>query len=331
MYLLKTLYWMVRFWLAGFSPKQVGIGGGAVPINAQEFSNLMLPGIREAFYNSYDDTIKKESMVPILYRMLGSTRQDEKTLSISALGDFENFDTNGQITYDDIQEGYKNTFTHEAWTKGIRITRKAKQNDLYGIFDDLPAQRGIAAARTREKHGASIFNGAFSGTTGPDSLSLCNSSHPSTVSGITNQSNTGTDTLSKTTVSSTRLSMKKFYGLNGERIGVKGDMLIAPMDKEEDAWTIISSKGEPETADNNRNFHFGKYKLVIWDEITSPFDWFMVDSRLMKLNLLWFDRIKLELNQDTAFNTYEARYSAYMEYSYGWRDYIWIFGHNATN
>lgn len=301
------------------------------PINAQEFSNLMQPGVREVFFNSYDDTVKKESMVPRLYRMLGSTRLDEKTLSISALGDFEDFDASGQIVYDDISEGYQKTFTHNAWTKGIRLTRKAKQNDLYGIFDDLPAQRGIAAARTREKHGASVFNGAFAGTSGPDSLSLCNSSHTSTVTGVSVQSNTGTDTLSKTTVSSTRLSMKKFYGLNGERLGVKMDMLLVNMDKEQDAWEIISSKGEPETDNNNRNFHYGKFKLVVWDELNSQYDWFAIDSRLMKLNLLWFDRVKLELNQDTAFNTYEARYSAYMEYSYGWRDYIWIYGHNATS
>lgn len=304
---------------------------GTVPITSQEFSNLMQPGVREAFFNSYDEVVRKESMVPRLFRMLGSTRLDEKTLSISALGDFEDFDATGQITYDDISEGYKKTFTHNAWTKGIRITRKAKQNDLYGIFDDLPAQRGIAAARTREKHGAGVFNGAFSGTTGPDSLSLCNSAHPSTVDGVANQSNTGTDTLTKTTVSSTRLSMKKFYGLNGERIGVKMDMLLVPMDKEEDAWTIIKTKGEPETDNNNSNFHFGAYKLSVWDELTSTFDWFAIDSTLMKLNLLWFDRVALELNQDTAFNTYEARFSAYMEYSFGWRDYSWVFGHNASS
>jgi phage major head subunit gpT-like protein len=301
------------------------------PLNSASFSNLMAPGIRQAFFNSYDETVKKESMVPRLYRMLGSTRQNEYTLSVSAMGDFENFDTTGQITYDDIEEGYKATFTHTAYTKGLKITRKAKQNDFYGIFDDLPAQRGIAAARTREKHGASIFNSAFSGTSGPDSLSLCNSSHTTPVSGVAVQSNTGTDTLSKTTVSSARLAMKKFYGLNGERIGVKADMLLVNMDKEQDAWEIISSKGEPETDNNNRNFHYGKYKLVVWDEIVSQYNWFLIDSRLMKLNLLWFDRNKLELNQDTAFNNYEARFSAYMEYSYGWRDYIWVYGNNATS
>lgn len=302
-----------------------------VPISSQNFTNLMAPGIREAFFNSYDETVKRESMVPMLYRMLGSTRQNEYTLSISALADFEDFTATGQIAYDDISEGYKRTFTHNEWTKGIRIRRAAKDDDLYGIFSDLPRQRGIAAARTREKHGASIFIGAFSGTAGPDSLSLCSTAHTSTVSGVANQSNSGTETLSKTSVSSTRLLMKKFYGLNGERIGVKMDMLLVPMDKEQDAWEIISSKGEPETDNNNANFHYGKYKLAVWDELTSTTDWFALDQTLMKLNLLWFDRVKLELNEDTAFNTYEARYSAYMRYSYGWRDYIWIYGHNATS
>ena len=302
-----------------------------IPISSQNFANLMAPGIREAFFNSYDDTIKKEAMVPILYRMLGSTRQNEYTLSISALGDFEDFTSTGQIQYDDISEGYKKTFTHNEWTKGIRIRRSAKDDDLYGIFDDLPAQRGIAAARTREKHGASIFIGAFSGTSGPDSLSLCNTAHTSTVSGIGTQSNYGTETLSKAAISSARLAMKKFYGLNGERIGVKGDTLITPMDLEEEAWIQISSKGEPETAENNQNFHYGKYKLIVWDELNSTTDWFFADSRLQKLNLLWFDRNKLELNQDVAFNSYEARYSAYMRYTYGWRDWVWVYGNRPSS
>ena len=302
-----------------------------IPISSQNFTNLMAPGVREAFFNSYDEVVKKESMVPRLFRMLGSTRQNEYTLSISALADFEDFTASGQIQYDDISEGYKQTFTHKEYTKGIRIRRAAKDDDLYGIFDDVPKQRGIAAARTREKHGASIFIGAFAGTSGPDSLPLCSSAHTSTVTGIAVQSNTGTDALSKTTVSSARLAMKKFYGLNGEQIGVDMDMLVVPIDKEEDAWQIISSKGEPETDNNNANFHYGKFKLAVWKELTSPYDWFAIDSTLMKLNLLWFDRAKLELNQDVAFNTYEARFSAYMRYSYGWRDYVWVYGNNATS
>jgi len=305
----------------------------SIPINSASFSTALDPsvGMRKVFFDSYDEYIKKKAMVPILFKMQGSTRQNEYALSISALGDFEDFTATGQLTYDDISEGYKSTFTHNEWAKAFRVRRTAVDDDSFGIFSTLPTQRGTAAARSREKHGASLFINSFTGTSGPDSLSLCNSAHTSTVSGISNQSNTGTDTLTKTTVSSTRLAMMKFYGLNGEVIDAEMDTLLAPIDKEEDAWVIIKTKGEPETDNNNVNFHFGKYKLIVWNKLTSPYDWWAIDSRLMKQNLLWFDRVKLELNQDTAFNTYELRYSAYMRYSYGWTDYKWIYGHNATS
>lgn len=305
----------------------------AVPINSASFSTMLDPsvGLRKVFFDSYDEYIKRKAFVPILYSMQGSTRQNEYALSVSALGDFEDFSANGQVVYDDISEGYKSTFTHNEWTKGIRITRTAKDDDQFGIFDGLVKQRGTAAARTKEKHGASVFNNAFTGTSGPDSLSLCNTAHTSTVAGISNQGNSGTDTLSKTTVSSVRLLMMKFYGLNGETVDAEMDTLLVPIDKEEDAWVIIKTKGEPETDNNNVNFHFGKYKLIVWNKMTSQYDWFAIDSSLMKQNLLWFDRVKLEFNQDTVFNTYESRYSAYMRYSYGWTDYKWVYGQNATS
>jgi hypothetical protein len=301
------------------------------PINEQNLSNLVEPGLREVFFNSYDETVKTESMVPRLFMQRGTSRLNEYTLSMSDLGDFEDFDATGQINYDDIEEGYKQTFTQNGWAKGIRVTRKMMKYDLYGVMQGLPSRRGIAAARTKEKHGASVFIGAFTGTSGPDSLPLCSTAHTSTVTGVSTQSNKGTDTLNKTTVSSARLAMKKFYGLNGERIGVKGDTLIVPMDKEEDAWVIISSKGEPETDTNNANFHYGKYKLSVWDELTSTYDWFLTDSKLMKQCLLWFTGEELQLNKDTAFNTYEARFSAFQEYAYGWSDYVWIYGNQASS
>lgn len=304
-----------------------------IPINSASFSTMLDPsvGLRKVFFDSYDEYITKKAMVPIVFNMQGSTRQNEYALSVSALGDFEDFTANGQIVYDDISEGYKSTFSHNEWTKGIRITRAAKDDDAFGVFDGLVKQRGIAAARTRDKHGASVFNNAFTGTSGPDSLSLCNSAHTSTVAGVVNQSNTGTDTLSKTTVSSMRLAMMKLYGLNGEVIDAEMDTLLVPIDKDEDAWTIIKTKGEPETDNNNLNFHFGKYKLIVWNKLTSQYDWFGMDSTLMKQSLIWFDRVKVEFNQDTVFNTYESRYSAYMRYSYGWTDYKWLIGNNATS
>ena len=57
---------------------------------------------------------------------------------------------------------------------------------------------------SREKTGAAIFNGAFTGTDGPDSLSLCHSSHPYSPEDATTQDNAGTSAMSATTIEATR-------------------------------------------------------------------------------------------------------------------------------
>lgn len=46
----------------------------------------------------------------------------------------------------------------------------------------------------------------------------------------------------------------------------------------------------------------------------------MIDSDYMKIYLQWFDRIALEFNQDKDFDTYIAKYSCYMRFSYGSND-----------
>ena len=55
--------------------------------------------------------------------------------------------------------------------------------------------------------------------------------------------------------------MKKFYGLNGERIGVKGDMLIVPMDKEE-GFTFKSTYPNNEYLTEEDKQSLEKYKYI---------------------------------------------------------------------
>ena len=121
--------------------------------------------------------------------------------------------------------------------------------------------------------------------------------------------------------------MSAFKGDQGEVINVNMDTILAPIDLEETAWEIINSKGKIDTADNNPNFHFGKYKLVIWKNfLTDSNNWFAIDMELMKTFLLFWDRIPLEFFQDSDSDTLIAKYIAYMRYGLGWSDWRWIFG-----
>ena len=138
-----------------------------------------------------------------------------------------------------------------------------------------------SAQRTKEKHGAGIFNNAFTGDgpegimSGGDAEHLCDSAHPSTGSaGYTNQSNTGTTAISATAVEATRRLMAAFTDDRGNIISVNPDTIIIPRAKEEEAWTIVATKGKVNSAENNANFHYGKYKLAVWDLLSDTNNWF---------------------------------------------------------
>jgi hypothetical protein len=291
---------------------------------SENFGNLLEPGLRHVFADTFN---RQESNLELLFNMQTSEKAVEHDLEMGDIQDFEPF--TGSIPYDDIKEGYKTNYEHQEFARGLKIERKLVQDDQYSTINKRPAALALGAFRRREADGASVFNNSFnSSVTGGDSLSLCNSAHTSNVGGAT-QSNTGTSALSPTAVETTRRAMVKFKSNRDNPISVVPDMLIVPVDLEQTAYEIINSKGKVDTAQNNANFHFGKYKLVVWPNyLTSTTRWWMVDSQLMKMFLLWFDREDVQFFRDSDFETLVAKFAGYMRYSFGWSDWRWVFGNN---
>ena len=114
-------------------------------------------------------------------------------------------------------------------------------------------------------------------------------------------------------------------------IDVHPDLLLVPLALEEKGYELINSKGKVDTAQNNVNFHLGKYKLLVWSNyLTSLNAWFFIDSAYMKEFLLWFDREPVQFFKDQDISTLVGAYAGYMRYSFGWSDWRWIFGQNFT-
>lgn len=291
----------------------------------ENWPNLLEPGLRKVFADVFN---RQETMLPVLFSMQESTKAVEHDLEMGDVADFEPFE--GTIPYDDTGEGYKTDYTHLEYARGIKIERRLVLNDQYSVINRRPQALGLAAYRRREADGASVFNNAFnSSIVGGDAVSLCNSAHPSKVGGA-NQSNITTDSFSPTAVETARQTMTQFKSNRDNVITVKPDMLIVPLQLEEKAFELINSKGKVDTAQNNANFHQGKYKLVVWNNyLTSSTKWWMVDSELMKMFLLWFDREPVQFFKDRDFDTLQAKYAGYAYYSFGWSDWRWIIGANA--
>lgn len=284
--------------------------------------DLLEPGLRKAFDDSYRE---RPSNIALLFDVQSSNKAIEHDLSESALLDFEPF--NGAIPYDDMGEGYKTNYVHQEYARGFKVERKLVDDDLYGIINRRPSRLGRAARRRREKDAASMFNNAFNaGFLGGDGVSLCNSAHPSNNSSAT-QSNTGTLVLNDVNLEATRRLMIGFQDDRGGIIDMEPDFILVPTALEQTAWEIINSKGKPDTADNNANFHMGKYKLLVWHNyLTSSAQWYLMDSLMMKEYHIWFDRITPEFFKDREFDTLNSKFAGYMRYSFGWSDWRGVYG-----
>lgn len=297
-----------------------------MPLIQENFADLLEPGLRKVFADAFN---RQPSMLSVLFNMQNSEKAVEHDLEMGDMADLEEF--TGTIPYDDTGEGYRTDYEHVEYARGVKIQRKLVINDQYSVINRRPQALGLSSFRRRESDGASVFNNAFnSSIVGGDAVSLCSSAHPSRVGG-TDQSNSGTDALSPTSVETSRIAMTRFKSNRDNVISVMPDLLIVPIQLEETAYEIINSKGKVDTAQNNANFHQGRYKLVVWNNyLTSATNWFMADSELMKMFLLWFDREPVQFFKDRDFDTLMAKYAAYAYYSFGWSDWRWVYGNQPA-
>lgn len=292
-------------------------------IASEQFGYLLEPGLRKIFMDEYT---MPEGQVDNLFGIEKSNKATEYDLGVGGMGDLEEF--TGTIPYDDFKQQYRVSYTHKEYAKGIKIERKLVDDDLYSIINKRPAELAMVAKRTREKHGATVFNSAFTTSvfTGGDGYALCDTAH-TFVGTSTTVGNEGSTALSATAVEATRLLGRQFTDETDNLMVAKFDTLVVPPALEETAWEIVNSNGKLGTANNDPNFSQGKYKIVVWDYLTDANNWFMVDSRMAKLYLKWFNRIPVEFNKDKDFDTYVAKYSCYVRYSYGFSGWSWIYGH----
>lgn len=265
-----------------------------------------------------------EAMVPDLYDIQGSTAAFEQITQAGPVPDHVEF--TGRISIVERTQGYNKTATFTEYAAQIQIQRKLAADDQTRTVQRFGKGLGVSANRSREKVGASMYNLAFTyQPTDGDGTELCAADHPSPVSGIGTQSNEGTLALSAASVETSRQRMLDFHDMIGEKIPVDPDMLLCYKDNEETAWEIINSTGKVNTADNNKNFHYGKYKLAVWNRMVVD-NWFMIDSTMMPDHVVWFNREPIQFFQDKDSDTLISKYLSYYRCGTVWWDWRHIYG-----
>lgn len=264
-------------------------------------------------------------MVPDLFNIQKSDAAFEKTSAVGQVPDHAEF--TGKVAEVSPTQGYDKTFTFTEYAAKIEIQRKLAADDQYRVMSRYPKNLAVSASRSREKLGAQLYDLAFTfEPSDGDGAELCASDHGSNVQTTAAQSNEGTSSLSATSVESTRIAMHAFRNDIGELISVMPDTITIPRALEQTGWEIINTKGKVDTANNNANFHQGKYKLVVWDRLTDTNNWFMSDYSMQKEYQLWWNREPVQFFQDKDSSTMVAIYLSYYRVGTGWDDWRYIYG-----
>lgn len=299
-----------------------------VPAVSVSFGDLIDPRFHEIWDAEYPS---HKDMISTFFRDEPSNGRDEmKFSSIGTMTDFEEF--TGTVAYNAQFQGYDTRLIPLEFTNGFQVERKLFDDDQYNVMDQKPRALKASAFRTRQKFAARPFNMAFVNDqyfyVNSEGVSLCNDSHTTTSDASTSSGfdNKITGALSAVSVATARRQMVQFRGDQAEIISVSPDTLLYPPDLYEQAYEIISSPGKLNTGDNNANVHQGRYEGIEWNYLTNTANWFMIDSVLMKQFLVWTDRVPLEFGSAEEFDTFIAKWRAYMRFGNAWLNWRWILG-----
>lgn len=298
-----------------------------MPLVGENFTQLtdLDPVLTEIFFQHYGQIAPKRTQI---FGMRTSKKAKETDLRIDSFSDPTEF--NGKVEYETPARDYEVVYSHTQFAKGFMVERAMLDDMQYDDIFSQASNMGTAFARKQEKDAASVFNNAFSASyLGYDSKALCADDHPRSRTDSTAVDNALALALTSANLETAITTMQAFKDDQGEEISIMPDTLIVPRALAKTGRELTGSSLTPESGNNAINVHEGM-NLVVWEYLTDPNAWFVVDSAMAKRYLKWYDRVPVEFAATDDFDTLLRKYRGYMRYSYGWSDFRWVIGSNPS-
>lgn len=304
-----------------------------------QFGDLVDANIREAateeFFSLTEDIIphlfgQKEPSQPL--------RPDERYTEVSGLPRMGQF--TGTLDYATRSQGYESRGTYVEFAQGVTIEDSLVRYDRFDVIADQGKALARSAYRNRQNNALRWLRNAFSVDTffhtRDEGTPIFTNNHTTTtgVSTAAGFDNLMTTAFSAAALTSMQIQAHDIRDLQGHTVEVVIDTILAPIDLYDQVWETVTSLGKVDTAQNNRNVHFGQYDMIFLrskEDFPDLNDWWGVDKRLLKQLVLWFDQLfpggQPEFGYVEDFDTFNAKYRARMIYTYLIRD--WRFGIGA--
>lgn len=293
----------------------------------------LLPGLNALFgleYKRYEDEHKE------IYEIENSDRSFEEEVKLSGFASAPVKAEGSALVYDNAQESYISRYSHETIALGFSLTEEAVEDNLY---DSLSARYTKALARamayTKQVKAAAVLNTGFANT-GGDGQPLFSASHPLIGGGVNSNLGTAAD-LSETTLEAAVIQINQWVDERGLLLVAKPRKLIIPPQLqfvatrllETELRTSISAVNTFAPNDINAVKQNGIFPegYVINHYLTSSGtnNQYFIKTDVPN-GLKMFVRVPLKTGMDSDFDTGNARYKARERYSFGYSDYLGMWG-----
>lgn len=295
-----------------------------MPAIRSNFRDTLAPELANVYFDRYN---LEPEVAPMIYNVKTSGRDHETDSAVSGFSLLIQTGELGPLDYEDPNQMFRTVYTHLKYTKGFKVSQELQEDDQHNVIRAMPAALGKATKRTQEFYAARVLNNGFdtSFTSYGDAKPLFSTAHTRADGGTaqSNASSTGL-TLTEDNVETIRIQGRKILDDKGQRIVLRYDRMIIPIDLEKTARIITESTLRPGTGNNDVNIYRGLYQVIPWEYLTSTTAWFLQDARE---NLLtWYWRIRPEFKQDGAFDSDAQLYKTRIRFSTGWSDYRGMLG-----
>lgn len=296
-------------------------------INTGHFSKLLWPGINAVYGSTYREHTPEYTDI---FSHNKSDKAYEEDVGTTGFGLAPVKAQGSGISYDSQEQGYVHRYTNVTYGLGFIITLELYEDKQYALpMINRASALAFSMRQTKETVAANVLNRAFSGNyLGPDGKSLCADDHPNISGGSwANELATPAD-LSEASLEQACIDIGNFTNDRGLKINIMPRCLIIPLALEFEAYRLLKSILQANTAQNAINAIRAMNKfpegVKVNHYLTDSDPWFIKTN--CPNGMKYFERRADNFQNDSDFDTENAKFKATGRYAFGCTDRRGIFG-----
>ena len=282
------------------------------------------PGLNALFGLEYK---QYENQHAEIYTTESSDRAFEEEVMLYGFAQAQVKHEGSGVTFDNAQETYTASYTHETVALAFSITEEAIEDNLY---DRLASRYTKALARsmanTKQVKAVSPLINGFGTFTSGDGSALFASNH-TTIAGTTSNTLSTAADLNETSLEQSMIDIAAMTDERGLKIASRGVKMIIPSALQFTAERLMKSQGRVGTADNDINAIASMGMLPqgyrVNNFLTDPDAFYIITD--VPNGMKYFQRAAIKTAMEGDFDTGNVRYKARERYSFGVSDFRGIF------